>query len=72
MMPTLYLPTDSLARAVGADEVAVALITQAQETGGQLIHFTSALITSLFSKPAHDFNQRRGQRLWQCSSRLNG
>ncbi|MEJ5059230.1 MULTISPECIES: formate dehydrogenase beta subunit [unclassified Pseudomonas] len=30
-MPTLYLPCDSLARAVGADEVAVALITQAQE-----------------------------------------
>ena len=31
MMPALYLPTDSLARAVGADEVAVALITQARE-----------------------------------------
>ena len=31
MMPTLYLPTDSLARAVGADEVAVALITAAKE-----------------------------------------
>ena len=31
MMPTLYLPCDSLARAVGADEVAVALATQAQE-----------------------------------------
>src|SRR5690349_13333388 len=33
MMPTLYLPCDSLARAVGADEVAVALATQAQERG---------------------------------------
>ena len=31
MMPTLYLPTDSLARAVGADEVSAALITQARE-----------------------------------------
>ncbi|MGH8423365.1 MAG: formate dehydrogenase, partial [Pseudomonas fluorescens] len=31
MMPSLYLPNDSLARAVGADEVAVALITAAQE-----------------------------------------
>ncbi|MHC8345923.1 formate dehydrogenase beta subunit [Pseudomonas sp. RT6P73] len=31
MMPTLYLPTDSLARAVGADEVSTALITQAKE-----------------------------------------
>jgi formate dehydrogenase iron-sulfur subunit len=31
MMPRLYLPIDSLARAVGADEVAVALATQAQE-----------------------------------------
>ncbi|WP_179056311.1 formate dehydrogenase beta subunit [Pseudomonas umsongensis] len=31
MMPTLYLPTDSLARAVGADEVSTALITQARE-----------------------------------------
>ena len=30
-MPTLYLPCDSLARAVGADEVSVALITQAKE-----------------------------------------
>jgi formate dehydrogenase iron-sulfur subunit len=30
-MPTLYLPCDSLARAVGADEVATALITQAHE-----------------------------------------
>ncbi|WP_131107687.1 formate dehydrogenase beta subunit [Pseudomonas sp. Sample_10] len=30
-MPTLYLPCDSLARAVGADEVSTALITQAQE-----------------------------------------
>jgi formate dehydrogenase iron-sulfur subunit len=30
-MPTLYLPCDSLARAVGADEVAVALAAQAQE-----------------------------------------
>ncbi|WP_160106678.1 formate dehydrogenase beta subunit [Pseudomonas izuensis] len=29
-MPTLYLPCDSIARAVGADEVAVALITQAK------------------------------------------
>lgn len=33
MMPTLYLPCDSLARAVGADEVAVALTTQARERG---------------------------------------
>ena len=33
MMPTLYLPCDSLARAVGADEAAVALATQAQERG---------------------------------------
>ncbi|WP_181150691.1 formate dehydrogenase beta subunit [Pseudomonas frederiksbergensis] len=33
MMPTLYLPCDSLARAVGADEVTVALATQAQERG---------------------------------------
>ncbi|UVK99696.1 NADH-quinone oxidoreductase subunit NuoF [Pseudomonas sp. B21-048] len=31
MMPRLYLPCDSLARAVGADEVAVALATQARE-----------------------------------------
>ena len=31
MMPALYLPSDSLARAVGADEVAVALISVAQE-----------------------------------------
>lgn len=31
MMPRLYLPFDSLARAVGADEVAVALATQARE-----------------------------------------
>lgn len=31
MMPRLYLPCDSLARAVGADEVAVALATQAAE-----------------------------------------
>ena len=31
MMPRLYLPIDSLARAVGADDVAVALATQAQE-----------------------------------------
>ncbi|CAD5199162.1 formate dehydrogenase beta subunit [Pseudomonas sp. FEN] len=31
MMPSLYLPADSLARAVGADEVAVALVTQAGE-----------------------------------------
>ncbi len=31
MMPRLYLPCDSLARAVGADEVAVALATRAQE-----------------------------------------
>lgn len=31
MMPRLYLPCDSLARAVGADEVTVALITQARE-----------------------------------------
>ena len=30
-MPTLYLPCDSLARAVGADEVSTALITQARE-----------------------------------------
>jgi len=30
-MPTLYLPADSLARAVGADEIATALITQAHE-----------------------------------------
>ncbi|GAB6408270.1 formate dehydrogenase beta subunit [Pseudomonas sp. MHK4] len=30
-MPTLYLPCDSLARAVGADEVVTALITQAHE-----------------------------------------
>jgi formate dehydrogenase iron-sulfur subunit len=30
-MPTLYLPCDSLARAVGADEVSTALITQAKE-----------------------------------------
>lgn len=30
-MPTLYLPCDSLARAVGADEVSVALISQAKE-----------------------------------------
>ena len=30
MMPALYLSCDSLARAVGADEVAVALITQAR------------------------------------------
>ena len=30
-MPTLYLPCDSLACAVGADEVATALITQAHE-----------------------------------------
>ncbi|MEX3775660.1 formate dehydrogenase beta subunit [Pseudomonas sp. MYb118] len=30
-MPTLYLPADSLARAVGADEVSTALITQATE-----------------------------------------
>ena len=29
-MPTLYLPCDSLARAVGADEVSTALITQAK------------------------------------------
>jgi len=32
MMPTLYLPADSLARAVGADEVSTALITQAKES----------------------------------------
>lgn len=31
MMPILYLPGDSLARAVGADEVAEALATQARE-----------------------------------------
>ncbi|MEB0147941.1 NADH-ubiquinone oxidoreductase-F iron-sulfur binding region domain-containing protein [Pseudomonas sp. CCC2.2] len=31
MMPRLYLPIDSLARAVGADDVAMALATQAQE-----------------------------------------
>ncbi|WP_409280914.1 formate dehydrogenase beta subunit [Pseudomonas defluvii] len=31
MMPRLYLPCDSLARAVGADEVATALATQARE-----------------------------------------
>lgn len=31
MMPRLYLPIDSLARAVGADDVAVALATRAQE-----------------------------------------
>ncbi|WP_178113544.1 NADH-quinone oxidoreductase subunit NuoF [Pseudomonas sp. ANT_H12B] len=31
MMPRLYLPSDSLARAVGADEVAVALAAKAQE-----------------------------------------
>ena len=31
MMPRLYLPVDSLARAVGADEVAVALAAQARE-----------------------------------------
>ncbi|WCM52343.1 formate dehydrogenase [Pseudomonas sp. WJP1] len=30
-MPTLYLPCDSIARAVGADEVSTALITQAKE-----------------------------------------
>ena len=30
-MPSLYLPCDSLARAVGADEVAAALIAQAQQ-----------------------------------------
>ncbi|MCP2023277.1 UNVERIFIED_ORG: formate dehydrogenase iron-sulfur subunit [Pseudomonas reinekei] len=30
-MPTLYLPCDSLARAVGADEVSTAVITQAKE-----------------------------------------
>jgi formate dehydrogenase iron-sulfur subunit len=30
-MPTLYLPADSLARAVGADEVSTTLITQAKE-----------------------------------------
>jgi formate dehydrogenase iron-sulfur subunit len=30
-MPTLFLPCDSLARAVGADEVSTALITQAKE-----------------------------------------
>jgi len=30
-MPTLYMPCDSLARAVGADEVSTALITQAKE-----------------------------------------
>ena len=29
-MPTLYLPCDSIALAVGADEVSVALITQAK------------------------------------------
>ncbi|MDB6143882.1 MAG: formate dehydrogenase subunit beta, partial [Pseudomonas sp.] len=33
MMPCLYLPVDSVARAVGADEVAVALATQARERG---------------------------------------
>ena len=31
MMPRLYLPVDSLARAVGADEVALALAALAQE-----------------------------------------
>jgi formate dehydrogenase iron-sulfur subunit len=30
-MPTLYLPADSLARAVGADEVSTTLIMQAKE-----------------------------------------
>ncbi|WP_077048029.1 NADH-quinone oxidoreductase subunit NuoF [Pseudomonas sp. KK4] len=30
-MPTLYLPADSLARAVGADEVCTALVTQAKQ-----------------------------------------
>ncbi|MHC8363771.1 formate dehydrogenase beta subunit [Pseudomonas sp. LS2P72] len=32
MMPHLYLPCDSLARAVGADEVALALANQSQES----------------------------------------
>ena len=32
MMPRLYLPCDSLARAVGADEVALALANQSQES----------------------------------------
>ncbi|WP_454845290.1 formate dehydrogenase beta subunit [Pseudomonas farris] len=32
MMPRLYLPVDSLARAVGADEVALALANQSQES----------------------------------------
>ena len=31
MMPILYLPADSVARAVGANEVVVALVTQARE-----------------------------------------
>ena len=31
MMPTLYLSADSLARAVGADEVALAPANQSQE-----------------------------------------
>lgn len=42
-MPTLYLPADSLARAVGADEVSTALITQAKERNLPLeLHRTSS------------------------------
>ncbi|MGY2221710.1 formate dehydrogenase beta subunit [Pseudomonas gingeri] len=43
MMPSLYLPADSLARAVGADEVASALAAQARERHLPLeLHRTSS------------------------------
>ncbi|WP_212810083.1 formate dehydrogenase beta subunit [Pseudomonas sp. Ost2] len=43
MMPSLYLPADSLARAVGADEVATALAAQARERHLPLeLHRTSS------------------------------
>ncbi|MGY2168460.1 formate dehydrogenase beta subunit [Pseudomonas gingeri] len=43
MMPSLYLPADSLARAVGADEVAAALAAQARERHLPLeLHRTSS------------------------------
>ncbi|MFZ4964807.1 formate dehydrogenase beta subunit [Pseudomonas sp. Mn2068] len=43
MMPSLYLPADSLARAVGADEVAAALAAQARERHlPQELHRTSS------------------------------
>ncbi|NVZ60909.1 formate dehydrogenase [Pseudomonas gingeri] len=43
MMPSLYLPADSLARAVGADEVAAAIAAQARERHLPLeLHRTSS------------------------------